>query len=145
MSMGADGRWRRRAALAALSAAALSTSGLPSPSVRDVRLAFDGGRLEIGAVRANTGVLGVAFAQGADATLDNVMIVLGGITYRLPSIAFSGASLSRAELMSLFDAAAGEPVGPRLARLSAREIRIPEVRIEQELGGAKQVTVYRDV
>jgi hypothetical protein len=145
MSMGADGRWRRHAALAAVSAAALVASGLPNPPLRNLELAFEGGRIEVGAVRANTGWLGVALAQAADTTLENVTVTFGAITYRLPSITFSGASLSRAELTSLFDAAAGEPVGPRLSRLSAREIRIPEVRIEQELGGAKQVTVYRDV
>jgi hypothetical protein len=144
MSMGADCRWRRQAALAAVSVAAIAAAGLPNPRAGDLRIVFGGGTLEIGAVRTGNW-LGVALAQAADVTLENVTFAVGGISYRLPRIEFSGASLSRADLTALFDAKAGEAVGARLARLSAREVRIPEVRIEQAFGGGRQVTVYRDV
>jgi hypothetical protein len=145
MLRGVDGRRRRCATLAAVSAAAIIASSLSSPRLDDVRLAFDGGRLEIGAVRTDATWLGAALAQAAETTLENVTFDIGGIIYRIPRLILSGASLPQAELMSLFDARSSEPVAPRLARLSAREVRIPEVRIEQAVGAARQVTVYRDV
>jgi hypothetical protein len=43
----------------------------------------------------------------------------------------------------LFDS--HEAAGARLARLSAREVSIPELRIEQPAAGVRQVTVYRDL
>jgi hypothetical protein len=145
MSTRAFGRLRRGAGLASVAAAAIAVSGLWSPSLHNVRLSLgEAGRMEIGAARSGGWWLG-AFAQEADITLENVTIELGAVTYRLPKIAFSGAGLARAELASLFDSRSPEPIGPRLARLSARAATIPEVRIEQNYTGAKQVTVYRDV
>jgi hypothetical protein len=142
----AFGRLRRQAALGAIAAVAIAASGLWSPSLHNLRVPFgEAGRLEIGAARIDGIWPGAAFAQAADAALENVTVELGAITYRLPKVEFSGISLSRAELVALFDAQSSEPVGPRLARLSAREVRIPEVRIEQTFAGKRQVTVYRDV
>jgi hypothetical protein len=141
----AFGRLQRGAALAAVSVGAIMASSLWSPSLHNVSVSFEAGRLEIGAARTSGTWLGAAFAQAADITLENVTLELGAVTYRLPTIAFSGVSLSPAELESLFDTHSVDPIGPRLARLSAREARIPEVRIEQNFTGAEQVTLYRDV
>ena len=143
MAMGAHRCRRRGAALAALSVIAVAASGLSSPRVSDLRLSTPQGALEIGAVRTNATWLGVALAQAADATLENVTFDVGGITYRLPRVVFSGSSLSRADLVALFDSR--DAAGARLARLSAREVSIPELRIEQASAGGRQVTVYRDL
>jgi hypothetical protein len=143
MAMGAHRRRRRGATLAALSVIAVAASGLSSPRLGDLRLSAPEGALEIGAVRTNATWLGAAFAQAADATLENVTFDVGGITYRLPRVAFSGSSLSRADLVALF--VSREAAGARLSRLSAREVSIPELRIEQASAGGRQVTVYRDL
>ena len=143
MAMGAHRRRRRGAALAALSVIAVAASGLSSPRIGDLRLSTPEGALEIGAVRTNATWLGVALAQAADATLENVTFDVGGITYRLPRVAFAGSSLSRADLVALF--ASRDAAGASLARLSAREVSIPELRIEQASAGGRQVTVYRDL
>ncbi|HEX5867409.1 MAG TPA: hypothetical protein VFY72_06840 [Beijerinckiaceae bacterium] len=143
MAMGAHRRRRGGAALAALSVIAVAASGLSSPHVSDLRLSTPEGALEIGAVRTNATWLGVALAQAADLTLENVTFAAAGATYRLPRVVFSGSSLSRADLVALFDAR--EAAGARLARLSAREVSIPELRIEQASTGGRQITVYRDL
>jgi hypothetical protein len=96
--------------------------------------------LEQGMKRATAGV-----GQTNPVSLDNIALDLGYAIYRMPRMEFSGVNLSQAELMALLDPRSSEPAGPRLARLSAHEVRIPELRVEQNFAGAKQVTVYRDV
>jgi hypothetical protein len=131
--------------LVAGSAAAVVASGVWSPSIDGIRLAVgDAGKLEIGRARIGTGWLGAAFAQPGEAVLENVTFQIGPVTYRVPRITFAGASLSRAELISLFEGPAAL-AGQRLARLSAREASAPEIRVEQDVAGVKQTTVYRDV
>jgi hypothetical protein len=146
MLKGAHRHWRRHAAVAAAVTAVVAVAGLSGPSLRGARLALgDAARLDIGSITANATWLGVALAQSGNITLENVTLELGAITYRLPRIGFSDVSLSRAELTALFEGPAGEALAPRLARLTAREVRIPELRIEQAFGGVRQVTIYRDV
>jgi hypothetical protein len=77
--------------------------------------------------------------------LDNLSIDLGFAVYRMPKIEFDGASLSRAELLALFDKNVSAPIGPRLARLSAKQVRVPELIVEQQVGGERQITRYRDI
>jgi hypothetical protein len=77
--------------------------------------------------------------------LDNVAIDLGFAVYRMPNIEFAGVNLSRAELLTLFDKNAPGPVGPRLARLSAKQVKVPELIVEQQVGGERQITRYRDI
>ena len=145
MSTRAFGRLRYPV-FAAASAAAIAASGLWSPSLHDLRIALsDGGRVEIGAARINGTWLGTALAQAADVTLENAAFEFGTVAIRLPRVEFSGAKLSRDELAALFDQRVAEPLAARLSRLSAREVRIPELRIEQVAGGTKQITIYRNV
>jgi hypothetical protein len=96
--------------------------------------------LEQGLKRATEGI-----GRNDAVLLDNIALDLGYATYRIARVEFSESNLSRAELMALFEGRPGEPIGARLARLSAQEMRIPELRVEQDVGGAKQVAVYRDV
>src|SRR3954463_8695177 len=113
----------RYACLAAASAAAIAAAGVPvpSPALRGISLQLgDGQRLESGAVRARASLIGAALAQAADSvTLENVTLDLGFAVYKAPKVAFSGVSLSRAELMSLLDTAAPEPLALRLPRPTA--------------------------
>ena len=152
----------RLVCLATVSALAIGASGIGFPPVRDVDLALgEHGRLHIGALRTDRGLIGVAAAQvpsvqeglnralqglgvGETVTLDDVRLDLGFATYRMPKIEVSGSSLSRAELIGLFDKSAGE-LPAWLARLSAKQIRIPELVVEQTLGGQRQVTRYRSI
>jgi hypothetical protein len=48
-------------------------------------------------------------------------------------------------LSALLDPASPEPIGPRIARLAAAEIVVPQITAEQRLGEHRQTTTYRDV
>jgi hypothetical protein len=78
-------------------------------------------------------------------TLENVSIDVGFAVYRIPKIEFSGANLSKAELQGLFDGKAADPLAPRLAKLSAKQVKVPELIVEQQVGGERQITRYRDI
>ena len=141
----ATSRRFRLACLAAVSTLAIAASGIGVPPVRDVDLVLgEHGRLHIGAIRTDRGLLGIAAAQvptlqqglgralqgigaGETVTLDDVTLDLGFAIYRMAKVEVSGSSLSRAELMSLFDKNASEPLAARVGRLSAKEIRVPEL------------------
>ena len=126
-------RRRRSRCLVAVSAAAMLACGPASPSRRC--------RTCSRACSARpTG------SRSAEAvTLDNVSIDLGFAVYRMPKIEFSGVNLPRAELQRLFDKSVAEPVGPRLAKLSAKQVQVPELIVEQQVGGERQITRYRDI
>jgi hypothetical protein len=121
-----------------VSAAAMLACGVGQPKVGVAFAQMQG--LQQGLQRA-TDRLG-----GAETVaLDNVSIDLGFAVYRLPKIEFSGVNLPRTELQRLFDKNVSEPVGPRLAKLSAKQVRVPELIVEQQVGGERQVTRYRDI
>jgi hypothetical protein len=159
---GAKPRRLRLACLATVSALAIGASGIGFPPLRDVDLALgEHGHLRIGAVRTDRSLIGVAAAQvpglqenlnramqgiggGETVTLDDVKLDLGFATYRMPKVEVVGSSLSRAELMGLFDKDAADLAG-RLSRLSAKQVRVPELVVEQTLGGQRQVTRYRAI
>ena len=88
---------------------------------------------------------GAAVAQAGAVTLQNVTLDLGSIVYRIPKAELVGTSLSQAELAALFDKSAAEPLSARLARLSARQVTIPELVMTQRVGEGSRSTVYRDV
>ncbi|HEX8666337.1 MAG TPA: hypothetical protein VF744_20155 [Beijerinckiaceae bacterium] len=161
---GVSSRRLRLACLAAVSALAIGVSGIGFPPVRNVDLDLGvHGRLHIDAVRTDASLLGTAVAQvpglqenlnralqgvgggGAETvTLDDVRLDLGFAVYRMPKVEVAGSSLSRADLMGLFDKDAGDLAG-RLARLSAKQVRVPELVVEQTLAGQRQVTRYRNI
>jgi hypothetical protein len=149
--------------LAASSALAVVASGLELPAVHGVSIGLPGGgRIEIGAIRTSATLFGAALAQmpnlqerfnkaaegvagGNSVTLDNLTLDYGGAVVRVPKIEFSGASLTRAELLALFDKNATEPLSPRLAKLSAKRVSVPELVVEQQVGPQRQVTRYRNL
>src|SRR3954470_17411841 len=146
--------------LASFSALAVVASGLELPAVHDVSIALPGGGRV--AIRTNATALGLALAQmpnlqerfnkaaegvagGDSVTLENLTLDYGGAVVRVPKMEFSGASLPRADLLALFDKNATGPVSPRLAKLSAKRVLVPELVVEQQLGPQRQVTRYRNI
>ncbi|MGX7706279.1 hypothetical protein [Methylobacterium sp. Gmos1] len=83
--------------------------------------------------------------QGATVALDEVVLPLGPITLKAPKVELRGTALSRDEARAALDPAGPAPWRTRLERLSAREIVIPVLRVEQPAGGRVQVAVYHDV
>ncbi|AWN48629.1 hypothetical protein DK419_21595 [Methylobacterium terrae] len=83
--------------------------------------------------------------QGATVALDEVVVPLGPVTLKAPKLELRGTGLSRDEARAILDPAGPAPWRTRLDTLSAREIVIPVLRVEQPAGGRVQVAVYHDV
>jgi len=117
------------------------------PSWRDVEVQLgQGSRLQIGSLATNVSFLGAALAQSVDrVVLENVVLDLGGTTYRAPRVEVVGTGLSAAELSKIFEPQSRESLAVRLARLSAKELRIQELVAEQKVDGQRRITRYRDV
>ncbi|KMO37868.1 hypothetical protein VQ03_18380 [Methylobacterium tarhaniae] len=88
---------------------------------------------------------GPALAQDASVALDEVVLPLGPVTLKAPKLELRGTALSRDEARAILDPAGPAPWRTRLDKLSAREIVIPVLRVEQPAGGRVQVAVYHDV
>ncbi len=84
-------------------------------------------------------------APTATVALDAVVLPLGPVTLKAPTLELRGTALSRDEARAILDPAGPAPWRTRLERLSAREIVIPVLRVEQPAGGRVQVAVYHDV
>lgn len=84
-------------------------------------------------------------AQGALVALDEVVLPLGPITLKAPKLELRGTALSRDEARAILDPAGPAPWRTRLEKLTAREIVIPVLRVEQAAAGRVQVAVYHDV
>ena len=118
------------AALALLGASELATPWAAGPSDLAPLLALGGPKV----------------TQGSDGLIvENARFRLGPITYRVPRAELRGTSLSAAELSALLDPGSPEPIGPRIARLAAAEIVVPQLTAEQRLGEHRQTTTYRDI
>ncbi|HEX2725840.1 MAG TPA: hypothetical protein VHN20_08485 [Beijerinckiaceae bacterium] len=144
-------RGLRRACFGLLSASAIAASGIqfsppsfgPEPAVGSISLGLASAQIpsfEEGMKRATAGL-----GQAGAVTLENLAFEVGFTTYRIPKVEISGTNLSQAELTALLGAASNEPAGSRFSRLSAREAKIPELRIEQSFAGARGAVVYHDV
>src|SRR4051812_30596112 len=117
-------------ALTLLGAPELATSWAAGPSDLAPLLALGGPKV----------------TQAADGLIvENARFRLGPVSYLVPRAELRGTSLSAAELSALLNPASPEPIGPRIARLAAAEIIVPQVTAEQRLGEHRQTTTYRDV
>ncbi|MET3892104.1 hypothetical protein ABIE41_003180 [Bosea sp. OAE506] len=83
--------------------------------------------------------------SAADFQLDNVRMEFGLVTLSAPKLEVKGSPLEREAFRSLLDIKSGETALARIDRLSASEIRAPELVVEVAQGKQKQVTTYRDV
>jgi hypothetical protein len=81
----------------------------------------------------------------ADFQLDNVRMEFGLVTLSAPKLEVKGSALEREAFRSLLDIKSGETALARIDRLSAAEIRAPELVVEVAQGQQKQITTYRDV
>ncbi|MET7247255.1 hypothetical protein ABZT49_28290 [Methylobacterium sp. EM32] len=125
-----------RAALGALACATL-TAALP------VRPPFAGPALAQTTPTQDAAAQGAAV--GATVALDEVVLPLGLVTLKAPKLELRGTALSRDEARAILDPAGPAPWRTRLDKISAREIVIPVLRVEQPTGGRVQVAVYHDV
>src|SRR3954469_8548370 len=77
---------------------------------------------------------GPKVTQAADGLIvENARFRLGPVSYLVPRAELRGTSLSAGELPALLNPASPEPIGPRIARLAAAEIIVPQVTAEQRL------------
>lgn len=83
-------------------------------------------------------------AGESDIVLDNLTFTVGDTTYRIPHLELKGASLSAVDLADLFKGDA-KAVDGRLARLSAKSLRIPALTSETKAGGVIERSAYRDI
>ncbi len=111
-------------------------------AMRDLQFGDGANRIAVGAVR--TSLWSAALAQSDTVVLENVTITLGPMAYTMPRIEFSGVTSTRAEIEAIVDKASTEPLADRLARINARQVTIPEIRSEQQMGGARTVSVQRN-
>lgn len=80
-----------------------------------------------------------------DVALQDVVLTIGGTRFTAPKLTASGTRLSKDDFLAIFKADSKEPWPARLARLDAGSLAIPELRVEQAVGGIRQAVVYRDV
>ncbi|HEX2553293.1 MAG TPA: hypothetical protein VHL98_06310 [Microvirga sp.] len=133
---------RRRTAVL-LSATVLAGAALvvEPAAVRDLRFGDGARQVTIGAVR--TSLWSAALAQADTMVLENVTVTLGPVTYTAPRIEFTGVTSTRAEIEALVDKTSSEPLAARLARVSARQVSIPEIRSEQA-GALRAASVQKN-
>lgn len=81
-----------------------------------------------------------------DVTLQDVSLPFGATMLTAPRVTVSGTRLSKDDLTAILKADSPEPWAPRLARLDAASLTIPELRtVHSGPGDARQTIVYRDV
>ncbi|WP_414471460.1 hypothetical protein [Microvirga sp. M2] len=111
--------------------------------LRDLVAGGGSHEVSIGAVR--TSLWSAAFAQTLDSfTLENVRFSWGGADYEAKQMTFTGVSVPRSDIESLFSAGSG-PLADKLARINAKKVSIPELRITQKLGQDTQISLHRNV
>lgn len=86
-----------------------------------------------------------ALAQAPSVTLQDLRYSLGFVNIHIPRLDVRGSPLSQAELRTLLDPASPGNAVDRIQRLQAQSAEAPEVIVEQDVGGARSRTVYRDV
>lgn len=129
-------------ALALMAGAA--TMQIEPAVVRNIIIDSSSGHVAIGAVK--TSLWSAAFAQSADSfSLENVRFTFGSASYELPRINFSGVTSSRADIEALTASGSTERMASRLAKINAKRIEIPEVRLKQQLGKNTQTATYKNI
>ena len=78
-------------------------------------------------------------------TADDIVVTTPQEVYRVKHIELAGSALSSADLAALFDPKNATPIGERLSRLTADQVRIPEVSADETAGEIKTRRTYRDV
>jgi hypothetical protein len=116
----------------------------PAPSRNARRLNAILGSAAIGLVLALAAPAPGALAQG-NVVAENIRHSQPGIVIEIPRVEATGANVSAAELKAIFAGEGTQPVADRLARLDARAIRIPSLRLTQTAADQTTTTLYRDI
>ena len=104
----------------------------------------NGNRLAVGAIR--TPLWSVAFAQSPESlNLENVSFTSGSATYEAKRIEFTGLTSSRADIDALLSSTSAQSMESRLARINAKQILIPDLKIRQTLGPETQTITHKNV
>ena len=110
--------------------------------LRDLVVDTGAQQVSVGAVR--TSLWSAAFAQSSDTfSVENVRFTWGAFTYEAKRIDFTGVSLARSEIEGLLSSGS-EPFAERLARINAKQVVIPEIKVIQKLGSETQTILYRN-
>jgi hypothetical protein len=133
---------RRPALLLAAAIAGTAALCQEPPWLRNFSFEGPGSRLSIGAVRLP--LLAPALAQADQIVLDDVTLVQGSSSYTAKRIVLSGVGSTRTEIEAVFDRTASEPLAERLRRIHARQVTIPELVADQQVGPVRQRTTYRN-
>ncbi len=88
--------------------------------------------------------LAASRAGASKIVLDDLTFTLGAAIYRIPHLELEGASLSAADLADLFKGDE-KAVDGKLARFSAKSLRIPALTSETNVGGLVERSAYRDI
>lgn len=94
------------------------------------------------------GLLLVFFAGPASADdfqLENVRLDLGKFVLTIPKLDVKGTPLDRNAFLSILQSGGSESPVARMSRLNATEVSAPTLVVEQNFGGQKQTTTYRDI
>jgi hypothetical protein len=112
--------------------------------LRDIVFESGPQRLSVGSVRIP--LWSAAWAQSPETiTLENVKFTFGSTAYEARRIEFSGVTSSRADIDALLSTSGSEPFAPRLARISAKQITIPELKLIEKLGPETSTGVYKNI
>jgi hypothetical protein len=98
-------------------------------------------------ILAVAAALGLALvpARAADISLSSLRYDFGVISITIPKLEVRGTDLSEAQLRGILDGTGPGDAVSRVSRLQAASASIPELIMEQDIGGAKQKIVYRDI
>jgi hypothetical protein len=138
-------KFRHRAGICALALVAGMAALQVEPAVvRNLSFETASGRMSIGAVKFP--LWNTALAQSADSfSLENVSFTWGSASYEVKRINLSGVASSRADIEALFASGSNEPMAARLAKINAKRVEIPEVKVKLTLPSETQTTTYRNV
>ncbi|PVE25199.1 hypothetical protein DC522_06610 [Microvirga sp. KLBC 81] len=107
-------------------------------------LAFGNGTQHVAVGAVKTSLWSAALAQSSDSfALENVRFTWGPLTYEAQRIEFTGVSVARQELESLFSSSAVS-LADRLSKIDAKQVIIPELKVTQKLGKETQTSLYRN-
>ena len=102
-------------------------------------------RLALPLQQASLALIPAAFALDGGASMDNLTIEAGPITYVIKHVEASGTSMTAADFATLLDAKSGVPATERLAKFNAAAITIPEVVGSVKIGELSEKITYHNV
>lgn len=139
--------WRLSRTLAPAGTVEAVSGALAGPlTVKGLHLSASGATLSVDRISLpGHGFLGTSALAAGDVTLEGITVAFDSLTIRIPRLLVSGTDLDEATIARIFDKTAAQPLSQRLAALTASTVRIPELTMEQSLGGVEQTVTYHDV